>query len=71
MIINVISFFILLINSTLTFTLPIYLLIILLLLTLLIRGLLYNTILKKKQLKEIRNYLQYDTNATKNVISLC
>ena len=31
---------------------------------LLIHALLYNTILKKK-LKEIRNYSQYDTNATK------
>ena len=50
-------------NITLTFTLTIYLLIILLILTLLIHALLYNTILK--QLKEIRNYLQYDTNATK------
>ena len=46
--------------------LAIYLLIILLILTLLIHGLLYNTIPKKNQLKEIRNYLQYGSNATKN-----
>ena len=46
---------------TLTFTLTIYLLIIFLIVTPLIHALLYNMILK-----EIRNYLQYDTNATKN-----
>ena len=30
-----------------------------------LHGLLYKTILKIKQLKDIRNYLQYDTNATR------
>ena len=30
-----------------------------------LHGLLYKTILKIKQLKDIRNYLQYDTTATK------
>ena len=43
----------------------IYLLIILLILTLPIYALLYNTILKQR-LEEIQNYLQCDTNATKN-----
>ena len=30
-----------------------------------VHALLYNTILKRKTLKKIRNYLQYDTDATK------
>ena len=49
-------------NITLIFTLTKYLLISI---TLPIHALLYNTILKQR-LDEILNYLQYDTNATKN-----